>query len=293
MTVSSSLRLSTRHSPAYAATPHRHGSLPTARQTCRKPRTSIMYPHSKPTTVCHQSQMYSQSPSEPHGTPTTMAALATPRIPMCSRPCLRRDSHTTAKPRLQHQGRVNTSLPKKQLHPCRVVVRISSHAWYITVVISHRHHPPQCQTRPVHQHIHRTQTCTVAAVHGDVAVTSTKWTTVPHPSAASNPVWDLSEQAVIHQTLNRRRKTSSLDSVREHGICSTRDIRLGQFKILWPQLDIISSTAFSGVRNVSFVTTTPSLDLFCFNTFGQFPRAAYYYPYCAICKHAYADLYIL
>jgi hypothetical protein len=187
-TASSSRRPSTRHSPVYVATLRPRGSSPTARPTCRRPRTSTTYPHSKPTTVCRPSQTCSQSPSEQHGTSTTTAALVTRRTPTCSRPCPRQDSRTTARTVPQHQGRVNTSRPKRQLHLCPVVVRTSSHAWCTTVVISHprRRHP--CQTRPARQHTQRTPTCTAAVAHGDVAATSTNKTTARPHSVASNPV---------------------------------------------------------------------------------------------------------
>jgi hypothetical protein len=186
-TESSSLRPSTRHLLAYVATPRLRGSLPTAHQTCRKPRTSTTYPHNRPTTVCHPFQMSSQSPSEQHGTPTTLAARVTPPIPMCSRPCLRRDSRTT-RPRPRHRDLESTSPPKRRSHPSPVVVKISSRVWCTMAVISHRRRPHQCQTRPARQHTHHTQTCTVAVAHGDVAAMSTNTTMAPHRLVASNPV---------------------------------------------------------------------------------------------------------
>jgi hypothetical protein len=161
------------------------------------------------------------------------------------------------------------------------------------VVTSHRPRRRPCQTRPARQHTHHTQTCTVAVAHGDVAATSMNRTMALHPSAASKPVLDPLEPAVIHQTHNRRRRMSSSGSAHGHGTCSTRDTQLDPFPVTCQQHVIIPSTAFSGVRKLSFVTTTPSLDLFCSDTFGQFPRATHYYPYCTICEPAYADLYIL
>jgi hypothetical protein len=187
-TGSSSRRPSTRPSPASAAMPRRRGSSPTAHPTCRKPRTSTTYPHSKPTTVCRPSQTCSQSPSEQHGISTTTAVLATPRTPTCSRPCPRPDSRPITRTRPQRQGRVNTSPPKRQLHHSLAAVRTSSHAWCTTVVISHPRRRRQCPTRLARQRTHRTPTCTAAAAHGDVDVTSTNTTTARPHSAASNPV---------------------------------------------------------------------------------------------------------
>lgn len=83
-TESSSQRPSTRPSRVSAAMYRFRGKLPTAHQDSRNHHTFTTCQHTRPTTVCHQSQTSSQNRFTPRG---IITALVTHRTRTTSRPC--------------------------------------------------------------------------------------------------------------------------------------------------------------------------------------------------------------